>query len=104
MTAPKPELALDVAEVPKAAADAARTKEAAFAEIAKLTADVVRHTRQSQILAAESLVEKARADEAAVRRSFVVTEAIEAAGFSTATHTLTIDGGKVEVVPIEAKK
>lgn len=83
---------------------AVSTKDAAFAEIAKLTADVVRHTRQSQILAAESLVEKAKAEEAAVRRSFVVTEAIELAGHSTSTHTLTVDRGKVEVVPIEAKK
>lgn len=75
-------------------------KEAAFAEVARLTDAIVRHTRASQELAAESLVEKARADAAAVRRSFVMAEAIEAAGHSTSTHTLTCDRGKVEVIPI----
>lgn len=97
MSAPKPNVE------PTANPDVAvavRTKDAAFAEIVRLTADVVTHTRQSQILAAESLVEKAKADEAAVRRSFVVTEAIEAAGHSTATHTLKVDRGVVEVVEI----
>lgn len=92
------------AEAPEASTSGAvRTKDAAFAEIVRLTAEVVSHTRQSQVLAADSLVEKAIADAAAVRRSFVVIEAIEAAGFSTATHTLTVDRGKVEVVPIEKK-
>lgn len=83
---------------------AVRLRDEAFAEVAKLTAEIIRHTRQSQILAADSLVEKAIADAAAVRRSFVVIEAIEAAGYSTATHTLTVDRGKVEVVPLEVKK
>jgi hypothetical protein len=42
-------------------------------------------------------------DAAAVRRSFVMAEAIERAGHSTSTHTLTCERGKVEVIPIEKK-
>jgi hypothetical protein len=97
-TATPPIKAVDAPEA--STSGAVRTKDAAFAEIVRLTAAIVRHTRASQELAADSLVEKALADAAAVRRSFVVTEAIELAGHSTATHTLKVDRGVVEVVEI----
>ena len=40
------------------------TKDEAFADVARLAAAIVRHTRASQELAADSLVEKALADAA----------------------------------------
>ena len=73
-------------------------------ELVRLADDVERHTEASRTLAADSIVEKAKADAAALRASFVIRRFIEAAGHSTDTHSVKVERGKVSIVEIEEPK